>query len=123
MHKTLKNQRRRKKPWLDLARAKFGASLNHERYSNVTSNPSLSKPKDKNLLPQRNKQQSYIEYTNPLITKNYFFSPMTLALQLSDFNLEFRQKPVHTLSAPFQKTDPYPWFISRHFFEGIGDNA
>jgi len=45
---------------------------------------------------------------------------MTLALQLSDFNLEFRQRPVHTLSAPFQKTDPYPWVISRHFLKVSG---
>ena len=45
---------------------------------------------------------------------------MTLALQPSDFNLEFRQRPVHTLSAPFQKTDPYPWFISRHFLKVSG---
>ena len=45
---------------------------------------------------------------------------MTLALRPSDFNLEFRQRPVHALSAPFQKTDPYLWVMPRHFVKLLG---
>ena len=32
IHKTLKNQRRRKKLWLELARADFGAYFNNTQY-------------------------------------------------------------------------------------------
>ena len=82
----------------------------------------MSKPIDMTLLAQKNKQQYYTRRTNPLITKNTFFFSDDYDFQYisSDFNLEFRQRPVHTLSAPFQKTDPYLKLINRHFLKVLG---